>query len=92
MRPLVSGLFVAAFFGVLAAHTSHGFLYDYFAEPRPIGITYLDRWIKVLLIAPLGREYAAYFFVGLAAIFGPLVFRGGLAAQRRGSTQRYSTF
>ena len=92
MRPLVSGLFVAAIFGVLAAHTSHGFLYDYFAEPRPMGIVYLDRWIKTLLIAPLGRENTSYFFVGLAVLFGPLVFLRGVSAQRRGTTQRHSTW
>lgn len=92
MKPFLSGLCVAAVFGVMAQHAATGFLHDYYEGQSPVLLVELDRWINDLFIAPLGRGITYYVFAALGVVLGTTVFLRGLAARRRGSAQRHSTF
>ncbi len=90
MRPLIRSVFVLSVFGLLAAHVSTGALNTLLEGTTALSL--LDRTLHGLLIAPFGRDMAAYALLGLGALMALWVYVVAQMSDRHGRGQSYSTW
>ena len=92
MRPSYRSFFVFSVFALLATHVATGVLERTFAKAAPGVVSLLDRVLRTLLVDPFGPEIAAFVLLGLGAFFALWAYMAGLAAERTGRPERYSTW
>ena len=91
MRPLFRSLFILSVFGLLATHISSGLGSDLGGSALQAVIGVADRWLRILLVDPLGRELTVLLLWGAGGALAVWSFVTG-AIQARGSDQRHSTW
>ncbi len=90
MRPLIRSLFILSAFGVLAAQVSYGLVSQLVAgSPMESSVILVDRWLGILLVDVLGRQFAVWALLGAGGVLAVWSF---VAITFSGRDTRHSTW